>query len=304
MDASIVIRTKNESQFIGDTLRRVKEQEFRGSYEIIIIDSGSTDSTLDITKKYNVKVLKISERKFTYGRSLNIGASHAKGEFVVNLSAHALPCDNQWLANLTSGFNGHNIAGVYGKQLSIGRVNPFEALRNELFFGDKKLTFSLNDKKMLKHIHFSNGNSAIRKDIWQRFKFNEEVPYAEDVWWQREVIRAGFSVTYAPDASVYHTHSINISNTYRNSKDCAFTLALMHQRRSILMIICDVIVFLGLISIGISKNLQYIWRNNYLEFLGIAPLYVTSERFGWLIGRTKYRLNRKSESIPRNLLRG
>ena len=84
MDASIVIRTKNEEEFIGETLERVRKQEFNGEYEIVIVDCGSTDSTLEIVEKYDVRLLKIPPREFTYGRSLNMGAKSAAGEFVVN----------------------------------------------------------------------------------------------------------------------------------------------------------------------------------------------------------------------------
>ncbi len=138
MDVSIVIRTKNEAGFIEETLEKVREQEFRGKYEIIMVDSGSTDSTLDIIKKYDVKLLLIPEEGFTYGRSLNIGTSNANGTFIVNLSAHALPTDTKWLTNLITGFENHNVAGVYGRQLAIGHVNPFEAHQNEVFFGKDK----------------------------------------------------------------------------------------------------------------------------------------------------------------------
>lgn len=293
MDVSIVIRTKNEEEFIGTTLRRVNEQEFNGSYEIIIVDSDSTDSTLDIVKGYNVKLVQISQKEFTYGGSLNIGASNADGAFIVNLSAHALPNGGEWLRNLIGGFEDHNVAGVYGRQLSDGHLNPFEARQSESFFGHEKITFNAENKKITKHVHFSNSNSAIRKEVWQRFKFNEQVPYAEDIMWQREVMGAGFSIVYAPDALVYHTHKVSIYNAYRNSKACAYTLAVMDQKRqSVSMLIYDVGVFLGLVPNSILQNLRYVWRNNYIEHLKIAPFYVMSGWFGWLVGRIGYRLKK------------
>jgi rhamnosyltransferase len=293
MDVSIIIRTKNEEEFIDATLRRVNEQEFRGSYEIIIVDSDSTDSTLDIVKRYNVKLVQISQEEFTYGGSLNIGASNADGTFIVNLSAHALPNGGEWLTNVITGFEDPNVAGVYGRQLSIGHLNPFEARRNESFFGHERITFNAENKRIVKHVHFSNSNCAIRKEVWQRFKFNDQVPYAEDILWQRDVMRAGFSIVYAPDALVYHTHKVNIYNAYRNSKACAYTLALMDQkRRSIFMLMYDVGVFLSLAPNSILQNIRYVWRNNYGEHLKIAPFYVMSECFGWLVGRIGYRLKK------------
>jgi glycosyltransferase involved in cell wall biosynthesis len=238
MDVSIVIRTKNEARYIEETLNKVLGQEFGGSYEIIIVDCGSTDPTLHIVEKYDVRLLEISAKEFTYGRSLNIGAGSAKGHFVVNLSAHALPRDEKWLANLIKG-------------------------------------------------------SAIRKKVWQRFNFDERVQYAEDILWQNEVMEAGFSIVYMPDSAVDHTHKVSTYNAYKNSKDCAYALALMKQkRRSIPMVTYDVGVFLGSIPNSIFQNVRYVWGRNYREYRKIAPLYVMSARLGWLVGRIKYRFNK------------
>jgi rhamnosyltransferase len=293
MDVSIVIRTKNEAEFIKETLKKVEEQEFSGKYEIIVVDSGSTDSTLDIIKKYKLRLIRILEKEFTYGRSLNIGAMNAEGAFIVNLSAHALPRDNKWLTNLVAGFEDPKVAGVYGRQISIGHSNPFEALQNDLFFGQRRITFSIENKKTLKQIHFTNSNSAIRKNVWQKFKFDEHVPYAEDVLWQTEVMGAGFSIVYSPDAAVYHTHGMSIYNAYKTSRDCAYSLALMKKKRqSILLGLYDVGLCVGLVPNSIFKNVKYLWQNNYVEHLKIVPFYVISEWLGWLVGRTKYRLRR------------
>ncbi len=288
---SIVIRTKNEAEFIGQTLKKIEDQEFNGNYEIIIVDSGSTDSTLDIVKKYDVKLLQIPPKEFTYGRSLNIGARSAKGAFIVNLSAHALPVDEKWLTNLIRCFENHNVAGVYGRQISSGHLNPFEALQNEAFFGHEKITFNMNNKEMLKRIHFSNSNSAIRRDVWQRFKFDEQVLYAEDALWQAEVIEAGFSIVYAADAPVHHTHRISILGGYKKSRDCAYALALMKQKRqSFTPIIVDIGIVLGLFPKVFFQNLRYMRQNNYVQYYKITPLYVTYTQLGWLVGRIKYGL--------------
>lgn len=293
MDVSIVIRTKNEARYIEETLNKVLGQEFGGSYEIIIVDCGSTDPTLHIVEKYDVRLLEISAKEFTYGRSLNIGAGSAKGHFVVNLSAHALPRDEKWLANLIKGFENEKVAGVYGRQVSNGRLNPFESFQNERFFGEKKMTFALENKTSLQKLHFSNANSAIRKKVWQRFNFDERVQYAEDILWQNEVMEAGFSIVYMPDSAVDHTHKVSTYNAYKNSKDCAYALALMKQkRRSIPMVTYDVGVFLGSIPNSIFQNVRYVWGRNYREYVKIAPLYVMSSRLGWLVGRIKYRFNK------------
>jgi rhamnosyltransferase len=293
MDVSVVVRTKDEGEFIGETLKKVKEQEFDGKFEIVIVDSGSTDSTLDIIKEYDVRLVEISQKDFTYGSSLNIGASHSNGQFVINLSAHALPRDERWLKNLIRGFQNQNVAGVYGRQLSIGDINPFDARQSDLFFGPKRLIFNMKNTKMLKQVHFSNSNSAIRKDMWRRFRFDEKIPYAEDILWQRDVIEAGYSIVYAPDAAVYHTHRVSIRDQYRNSRKCAYALALMRQKRqAFLPIILDIGILMGSVPHSIIQNIRYMWWNNHLEYVKVAPLFILSGWFGWLMGRIDYRLQK------------
>lgn len=293
MEVSIVIRTRNEAEFIDKTLRKVREQEFTGKYEIIVVDSGSTDSTLDIIRRYNVRLLQIPYKEFTYGRSLNLGASNAKASLIVNLSAHALPRNERWLTHLIDGFEDDDVAAVYGRQLSIGHLNPFEACQNEVFFGNKRITFNPTNKTALKNIHFSNSNSAIRKDVWEKFRFDEEVPYAEDLVWQRQISEAGYSIVYVPYAVVYHTHRVSILNAYRNSRDCAYSLSMRNQKRQLTpLILYDAGIFLTLMVSALVQNVCYVWQKKYLKSMMIAPIYVFSAQFGWLVGRTKHRLKR------------
>ena len=87
---SIVIRTKNEEKYLAQTLDMLIAQK-EMDFEIIIVDSGSTDRTLDIIKNYHVKLIEIKPEEFTYGYALNIGAEAASGEYLLNLSAHAIP---------------------------------------------------------------------------------------------------------------------------------------------------------------------------------------------------------------------
>ncbi|MHA2427038.1 MAG: glycosyltransferase family 2 protein [Candidatus Hermodarchaeia archaeon] len=290
MDVSVVIRTKNEAKFIAETLKRVREQDFGGKYEIIIVDSGSTDPTLQIVKKHRVKLLQISEKEFSYGASLNLGAIEARGDFVVNLSAHALPEDNKWLTNLVTGFEDAEVAGVYGRQVSNGHLNPFEARRNKEFFGDERLIFTSDGNTPLQKLHFSNANSAIRKQIWQRFNFNERVQYAEDILWQNEVIQGGFSIVYAPDSVVYHTHKPDIQRVYKNSRDCAYEVASMKQKtKSNILLVWDLSAFFVLVITSMFSNMKYVYKNRHIGSLKITPWYVVAEGLGWLVGRMKYR---------------
>ena len=74
MLVSIIIRTLNEDKHLDELLSAIDMQEKNGFlYEVVIVDSGSTDKTLDIAKKYKARVTHINKQDFTFGKSLNIG---------------------------------------------------------------------------------------------------------------------------------------------------------------------------------------------------------------------------------------
>jgi glycosyltransferase involved in cell wall biosynthesis len=87
---SIVIRCYNEERHIGRLLFGIKQQSIK-DVEIIVVDSGSTDSTLSIVGRYPIKVVTIEPEEFSFGRSLNIGYQNTTNDIIVNASAHVYP---------------------------------------------------------------------------------------------------------------------------------------------------------------------------------------------------------------------
>jgi rhamnosyltransferase len=294
-DVSIVIRTKNEGRFIEKTLRAIEDQDFSGDYEVIIVDSGSTDGTLGVVRNYGVRVIQISEEEFSYGRALNIGATNAAGAYIVSLSAHALPRDATWLTNLISEFCQPDVAATYGRQVSFDAVNPFEALLNKLCFGSSKIKFNSGiDNRLLKRIHFTNSNCAVKKKVWQRIKFNERVQWGEDLVWQARVIKAGFSIVYSPGAVVYHTHKVNIRSVYRNSVNWTYNWSVIQEkRRRIPLILSDAGLFLGMAPHLLVRNVVYAWRSGHYRHIKVAPFWVLSGLLGSFVGRALYRAGKR-----------
>jgi rhamnosyltransferase len=200
---SIVIRTKNEARFIGATLKKIFEQATSLNYEVIIVDSGSTDDTLAIVHKYPARLFKIASTAFTYGYALNYGARLAKSDYIVNLSAHCIPVDSCWLDQLvTPLLSNHALAATYGKQVPIQGHNPFEE-RATLD------TFRVQSNGRIKAI-FSNANCAIKRNIWEAHPFDEKAPFAEDFIWATQVSSDECEIHYVEGAAVFHSHAFDI----------------------------------------------------------------------------------------------
>ena len=203
---SIVVRTKNESFWIGKCLHAIQNQLYK-NYEIIVVDDNSSDNTLKIIKKNfpQVKVVNYKDKKFLPGKSLNLGISKSKGNYVVMISGHCIPKNNKWLGSLVKNIRIKNVAGCYGKQEPLDISNPNDVRDMHYLFGkDKKI--------QTKDPFFHNANSIIKKKLWKKFKFDEKTNHIEDRLWAQEVLNKNFKIIYEPNACVYHYHGVSHSH--------------------------------------------------------------------------------------------
>ena len=206
---SVVIRAKNEARYIGETLAAVQAQRYR-NFEVIVVDSGSTDRTVEIADGHGATVVRIEPRDFTYGRALNLGIRHSRGELLVSLSAHATPESVTWLGSLVAGFHNSAVAAVYGRHIPRNNATPFELLGMQL----SGIT-SREPRLQSGSPRFSNANGALRRDLWEILPFNEALPGAEDIEWARRVQRLGYLIAYEPKAAVYHSHGESLPKLIR-----------------------------------------------------------------------------------------
>ncbi len=193
---SCVIRTFNEKQYIGELLNILNIQSIGKKPEIIIVDSGSADGTIDIVKKYDVKLIQIKKEEFNYSYALNLGIENCSNELIAILSGHSIPSDESWMGKMISHFDDSKTAAVYSRQIPLPNADPYEVLRLERMFGK-----SASDTS-----NFSNAACFIRKSIWQQHPF-VIMPAAEDKEWANWAVNRGYKIIYEPDAEVYHSHN-------------------------------------------------------------------------------------------------
>lgn len=223
-ETSIVIRTFNEEKHLGNLLESIKKQDYH-DYEIIIVDSGSNDRTLEIARNFTDSILQIENQDFTFGYSLNLGCQRAQGKYIVLVSAHTLPVDNQWLGNLLAPFKNEKVAMVYGRQVG----------NHESRFSEKRDFQRLfSDSPADSHVsldYANNANAAIRKELWQQHRFDEYLFGLEDIEWAKRITSLGFVVHYEPSAAIYHLHRENwprVFNRYRREAIAAARIGLSH----------------------------------------------------------------------------
>ncbi|KAA3652788.1 MAG: glycosyltransferase [Proteobacteria bacterium] len=196
---SIIVRTRNEERWIGLCLDAIAKQAYT-HYEIILVDNRSTDRTVARARDYGVTLVEIDE--FLPGKAINDGIRASRGEVIVIISGHCIPVDAFWLGNLVARLDDPEIAGVYGRQEPLSFTSAADKR-------DLAITFGLDSRIQVKDSFFHNANSALRREVWQRFPFDERVSNIEDRVWGVEVIRAGLKIAYEAGASVYHYHGIH-----------------------------------------------------------------------------------------------
>lgn len=198
---SVVIRAKNEARFIGHTLAAIFHPASLAPRQVVVVDSGSTDATLEIVRSFPTTVLQIRPDDFTYGYALNLGVASADAEFVATLSAHSVPAGPEWLRCLLEPFSRPRVAGVYGRQLPRSNATVLELIGMRLS-GVLSDTPRLLDRRPL----FSNANGAFRRSLWIEHAFDENIRGAEDIAWVRTMQERGYLIAYQPTAPVHHSH--------------------------------------------------------------------------------------------------
>ncbi|MCC7201182.1 MAG: glycosyltransferase [Nitrospirae bacterium] len=201
-----MLLTRNGGRQFRDCLRQIFSQEIHDSVEVVVVDSGSTDSTLDEIEKYPVRLFQIEPGDFRFGLTRDYGFSQAQGRIIVTLSQDAVPCDKYWLRNLIAPFKNSDIAAVQGVD-----VEPDSP---DVFFWERKgrFYFTRETKRWLDAhdgIGLSFVNVAIRREVWERHHFGD-VPMSEDKVFQKMLKENRYRVYLARDARVYHGHTYTV----------------------------------------------------------------------------------------------
>ncbi len=210
MNCSIVIRAYNEAAHLPRLFQGIRSQTVK-DLEVILVDSGSTDPSVEIAQAQGASVVSIAPADFTFGRSLNLGLQAAAHELVVIASAHVYPVYPDWLESLLRPFQDPEVALTYGKQrgpasAEFSEQQIFHQWYPERSVGRQATSFC------------NNANAAIRRSLWQQNPYDESLTGLEDLAWGKWAIEQGHAISYVAEAEVIHVHEETprgVFNRYR-----------------------------------------------------------------------------------------
>ncbi|MBU4590008.1 MAG: glycosyltransferase, partial [Candidatus Omnitrophica bacterium] len=149
---SVVIPVKDGEKHLDSLLKAVFSQNINAEFEVIVVDSGSKDSSLDIIKEYPVKLYQIDARDFNHGITRNLGVSKAQGKYVILMTQDAIPRNKRWMRELVENLERDGrIAGAYSRQLPSKDSSHLTQVRVNSFLTSKRerRESQLNDIKDL-----------------------------------------------------------------------------------------------------------------------------------------------------------
>lgn len=232
MRASVVIPTLNGGQLLLDVIERLKQQRFPDAYEIIIVDSGSSDGTVEkIEADPHVRLHRIPPSEFGHGRTRNLGVELSSGEYVAFLTQDALPLSSEWLADYVMLMDHFpRAAGAFGPHKAWPDASPFIARDIDAHFQQfrkgplnvDRMTdlkrYESGDERWRQFLHFySDNNSCLRRSVWEQVPYRD-VEFGEDQVFADDIIAAGYSKLFVPSAYVYHSHDYDFDEALKRAE--------------------------------------------------------------------------------------
>ena len=196
---SVVIPVRDGERWLGDVLAALERE---APDEVLVIDSGSRDGSVELARAAGVELIEIAPNEFGHGRTRNLGAERTSGELICFLTQDAIPVEG-WLAAHREAFElDEQVGASYGPHLPRADTSPMIARELTEFFAG----FAPNGRPALQGVgdpvFLSNVNACYARRCWEQIRF-DDVEYAEDQAFARAMLAAGF-------AKVYHLSLIHI----------------------------------------------------------------------------------------------
>ncbi len=211
---SVVIPTKNGGEEFRRVLATMANQKgFRG-IETIVVDSGSTDETVELAGRFGSKIIKILPEDFSHSYARNLGASHASGEYLLFTVQDALPPSDSWLHELFSVIKSNDVAAVSCAEFPWESADLFYRAITwnhyrflEVDKEDRIMRYAGSDDhvSLRKNGQLSDLACLISKDLFTKYKYRTD--YGEDLDLGLRLIKDGYDIAFLGSTRIIHSHN-------------------------------------------------------------------------------------------------
>jgi len=267
---SIVYLTKNGGQILRKSLEAVFFQNVDFEFEVIAVDSGSTDNTLEVLKSFPVKIYQIPPEEFNFGLTRDFGFSLAKGDLLITISQDAVPVGTNWLENIVSCFGDASIAVVQGKDILPNNEDLFYWDKVGLFYFTRD---SENWIKTHDNIWVSFTSCAIRRQVWEENPLGR-VEMSEDKVFQKQIMEKGYKIFFQRKAMVYHSHTYDVKTLAKRCENEGLGWRIAGHEYTFLDMIKDLLKFKTIFFLFYGLITFKIKRLSELLFILIRPIFV------------------------------
>tara|TARA_Y100001972_G_scaffold128799_1_gene191828 strand:+ start:1365 stop:2249 length:885 start_codon:yes stop_codon:yes gene_type:complete len=224
MIISVVIPVRDGAKTIKKCLNGLFNQTLHASLEVIVIDSGSTDGTLELLREYPVRLLQIPPKEFNHGATRNFGVQEAHGKLIYFTVQDAWTDDPKLLELMAAHFEDPEVVGVCGQQIvpHDSTNNPLEWFR-PISNGEVR-AYQYPDPKEFKRLSgrekrwicgWDDVNAMYRTEIVRNQLSFRPIAFGEDMDWAHRAITKGFKLVYDTKRRVNHYHHHSSSQMFR-----------------------------------------------------------------------------------------
>jgi len=298
---SIIIPTYNAESSLSKVLEGIFTQVDVGPFEVIVIDSSSSDRTREIAASFPLQWEAIAKKDFSHPGTRNRGVRRASGAYVVFLTQDAVPANPWWLNRLIAPLKSDgSIAGSYGRQVPRPEATDWLEIRElaASFPAEssvRRLTLPGEMQKYLRYpwpyTHFSDSSAAYRRELLLEHPFNEALPLGEDQEWAKRMLEAGHAIAYAADSEVVHSHDFTWKETLTRFPVHGRAFAMFMPRLKPLGVLWESLrrrsaqVTAG--DIKVTRIFSALARGGALGSLFKRLVRVASFYYGWRIQKTR-----------------
>ncbi len=215
-DVTIGIPTRNAGPDLRRLLNAVFGQASPRRFEVLALDSGSQDGTLDVLRGYPVRVVEVDQATFDWGRMRNLLFQAAQAPIVVNLSQDAIPATSNWLDELLAPLADPEVGAVSGRSIpDPDRAFPqFQWEKNGYYYFTREMRrFAARYGKGL-----SFANTAVPRAVWERLRIDPQAT-GEDFQFQRKLHVAGLRIAFPDGAAALHHHNYTLRGVWRRCRN-------------------------------------------------------------------------------------